>query len=143
VKKEPGRMRLNSDPEKVVEHTQILHSKLLLKSGNDAAKKWLTGGCEDNVINIEEQVCNVSSMVIDKQRCIRLGLHKPQCQQKSSKSMVPRPGCLFEAVKRPVELTDHVRTGRINEPHRLTAVHCLSEKTVQKSILDVQLMDGP
>jgi hypothetical protein len=47
-------MRLNSDPEKIVEHTQILHSKLLLKSGNDPAEKWLTGGCEDNVINIEQ-----------------------------------------------------------------------------------------
>jgi hypothetical protein len=29
-------MRLNSDPEEVVEHTQILHSKLLLKRGDDA-----------------------------------------------------------------------------------------------------------
>jgi hypothetical protein len=37
VKKEPGRMRLNSDPEEV-EYTQILHSKLMLKSGNDAAE---------------------------------------------------------------------------------------------------------
>jgi hypothetical protein len=136
-------MRLNSDPEEMVEHTQILHRKLVLKSGNDAAEKWLTGGGEDNIINIEQQVRSVSSMVIDKQRCIRLGLHKPQCQQKSSKPMVPRPGCLLEAVKRPVEPADHVRTGRINEPHRLTAVHCLSEKTVQKSILDVQLMYGP
>jgi hypothetical protein len=142
VKKEPDRMRLNSDPEEVVEHTQILRSKLLLKSG-DAAEKWLTGGCEDNVINIEEQVRSVRSMVIDKQRCIRPGLHKPQCQQKSSKPMVPRPGCLLEAVERLVEPADHVRTGIINEPRRLTAVHCLSEKTVQKSILDVQLMDGP
>jgi hypothetical protein len=85
-------MRLNSDPKKMVEHTQILHSKLLLKSGNDATEKWLTGGCEDNVINIEQQVRSVSSMVIDKQRCIRLGLYRPQCQQESSKPMVPRPG---------------------------------------------------
>jgi hypothetical protein len=52
-------------------------AKLLLKSGNDTAEKWLTGGCEDNIINIEQQVCSVRSMVIDKQRCIRLGLHKP------------------------------------------------------------------
>jgi hypothetical protein len=57
--------------------------------------------------------------------------------------MVPRPGCLLEAVERPVESADHVRTGGINEPRRLTAVHCLGEKAVQKSILDVQLMDGP
>jgi hypothetical protein len=82
-------------------------------------------------------------MVIDEQRCIRLGLHKPQCQQKSSKPMVPRPGGLFEAVERPVEPADHVRTGRVNKPRRLTAVNCLSEKTVKKGILDVQLMDGP
>jgi hypothetical protein len=63
-------MRLNSDPEEVMEHTQILHSKLLLKSGDDAAEKWLTGGCEDNIINVEQQVRSVRSMVIDKQRRI-------------------------------------------------------------------------
>jgi hypothetical protein len=51
--KESGRMRLNGDPEEMVEYTQILHSKFLLKSGNDAAEKWLTGGCEDNIINLE------------------------------------------------------------------------------------------
>jgi hypothetical protein len=60
-------MRLNSDPKEMVEHTQILHRKLLLKSGNDAAEKWLTGGGEDNIINIEQQVRSVNSMVTDKQ----------------------------------------------------------------------------
>jgi hypothetical protein len=39
VKKDPGRMRLNSDPEEVVKHTQILHSKLLLKRGDNAAEE--------------------------------------------------------------------------------------------------------
>jgi hypothetical protein len=48
-------MRLNSDSEEVMEHTQILHSKLLLKSDNDVAEKWLTGGCEDNIINIKDE----------------------------------------------------------------------------------------
>jgi hypothetical protein len=57
--------------------------------------------------------------------------------------MVPRPGCLLEAVERPVEPADHVGAGGINEPRRLTAVHCLGKKAVQKSILDVQLMDWP
>jgi hypothetical protein len=32
-------MRLNSDPEEVVEHTKMLHSKLLLKRGDDAVKE--------------------------------------------------------------------------------------------------------
>jgi hypothetical protein len=56
--------------------------------------------------------------------------------------MVPRPGGLLKAVKRHVEPTDHVRTGGINEPRRLTALNCLDEKAMQKGILDVQLMDG-
>jgi hypothetical protein len=57
--------------------------------------------------------------------------------------MVPRPGSLLEAVERLVQPADHVRTGRVNKPRRLTVVNCLSEKIVQKSILDVQLMDEP
>ena len=61
-------MRLNSDPEEV-ECTQILHSKLLLKRGDDPAKEGLTGGCEDNVINIKQQVRSLSAM-IDEQRGI-------------------------------------------------------------------------
>jgi hypothetical protein len=63
-------MRLNSDPKEVVENTQILHSKLLLKRGDDAAEEGLTGGYEDNIIDIEQQVRSLSSMVIDKQRRI-------------------------------------------------------------------------
>ena len=63
-------MRLNSDPEEVMECTQILHSKLLLKRGDDPAKEGLTGGCEDNVINIEQQVRSLSAMVIDEQRSV-------------------------------------------------------------------------
>jgi hypothetical protein len=49
-------MRVNSDPKEVMECTQLLHSKLLLKRGDDPAKEGLTGGYEDNVINIEQQV---------------------------------------------------------------------------------------
>jgi hypothetical protein len=39
VKKDLGRMRFNSDPEEVVKHTQILHSKLLLKRGDNAVEE--------------------------------------------------------------------------------------------------------
>jgi hypothetical protein len=53
VKKEPSRTVLNSDTEKVMELTEVLHRKLLLESCNDPAEKMLAGGGEDNVINIE------------------------------------------------------------------------------------------
>jgi hypothetical protein len=32
-------MRLNSDPKEVVEHTEVLHSKFLLKRSDDAAEE--------------------------------------------------------------------------------------------------------
>ena len=57
--------------------------------------------------------------------------------------MVPRPGGLLEAVERFVEPTHHVGTRRVNKPHRLAAVDCLSENAMQECILDVQLMHGP
>jgi hypothetical protein len=56
--------------------------------------------------------------------------------------MVPRPWGLLEAVERLVEPADHVRTRGVNKPGRLTVVNCLGEKTMQESILDIQLMHG-
>jgi hypothetical protein len=53
VEKKASWMRLSSDSKKVVKHTQILHRKLLLKRGDDPAKKRLTGGCQDYIIHIE------------------------------------------------------------------------------------------
>jgi len=38
VEKEPSGTRLNSDPEEVVEHTKILHSKFQSKEGDDVTK---------------------------------------------------------------------------------------------------------
>ena len=54
--KKTRQTRLNSDAQEVVELTKILHSKLLLQRGDDALKQLLTGGCEHNVIDIEQQV---------------------------------------------------------------------------------------
>ena len=56
VKKKTRRARLNSDAQEVVELTKILHNKLLLQRGDDTLKQPLTGGCEHNVIDIEQQI---------------------------------------------------------------------------------------
>ena len=56
VKEKARRARLNSNSQEVVELTKILHSKLLLQRGDNALKQLLTGGCEHNIIDIEQQV---------------------------------------------------------------------------------------
>ena len=78
MKEKTRRARLNSDAQEVVELTKILHSKLLLQRGDDTLKQLLTGGCEHNVINIEQQVGSHIPMAVDEQRSIRLGLGEPQ-----------------------------------------------------------------
>ena len=54
VKEKSRRARLNSDAQEVVELTKILHSELLLQRGDGTLKQLRTGGCEHNVIDIEQ-----------------------------------------------------------------------------------------
>ena len=51
------------------------------RSGDDALKQLLTGGCEHNVINIEQQIGSLIPTAVDEERRVRLGLGEPQCQQ--------------------------------------------------------------
>jgi len=66
VKEQARRASLNSNAQEVVELTKILHSKLLLQGGDDALKQLLTGGCEHDVINIEQQVGSLIPTVEDE-----------------------------------------------------------------------------
>ena len=67
-------------PKKMVELTKILHSKLLLQRVYDTLKQLLTGGCEHNVIHIEQQVGSLVPTAVDEQRNVRLDLGEPQSQ---------------------------------------------------------------
>ena len=69
VKEKTRRARLNSDAQEVVELTQILHNKLLLQIGDDTLKQLLTGGCEHNVIDIEQQICSLIPTAVDEEMC--------------------------------------------------------------------------
>ncbi|WVZ57958.1 hypothetical protein U9M48_008285 [Paspalum notatum var. saurae] len=68
VEEKARRTGLNGDTQEVMEHTKILHSKLLLQGCDDALKQVLTIGYENNVIHIEQQICSLISMAIDEQR---------------------------------------------------------------------------
>ena len=85
------RARLNSDAQEVVELTQILHSKLLLQRGDDTRKQLLTGGCEHNVIDIEQQIGSLIPSAVDEERRVRLGLGEPQCQARTWRTENTKP----------------------------------------------------
>jgi hypothetical protein len=127
----------------VVEHPKILHSKFLLERGNDAVEQRLARGGENNVIHIEEQISSLTPIVVYEQRGVRLGHREPKSLQEGSESRVPSPWCLLEPVERFVEPADQVRTRRIHETGRLTAVDRLSQSAMEEGILDIQLMQRP
>ena len=82
---------LNSDAQEVVELTQILYSKLLLKRGDDTLKQLLTGGCEHNVIDIEQQICSLIPTAVDEERCVRLGLGEPPMSARTWRTENTKP----------------------------------------------------
>jgi hypothetical protein len=106
VKKKTRLARLNSDTQEVVKLTEILHSKLLLQRGDNSLKQLWTEGCQDNVINIEQEAGRPSRMVIDENRSVRLGLNEPQGEQERGKPKVPSSGSLLQTIERLVEPAD-------------------------------------
>src|SRR6185437_10361918 len=143
VKKKARRARPNSNTQEVVELTKIFHSKLLLQRGDDALKQLLTGGCEHNVINVEQQVGSLINTAVDEQRSVRLGLGEPQCQQERGKPRIPSPRSLLQTIERLVEPTDHIRTTRVHKSRWLRAVDSLGQGAVKKRILHIQLVHRP
>ena len=91
VQEKTRRARLNSDAQEVVELTKILHSKLLLQGGDDALKQLLTGGCEHNIIDIEQQICSLIPTAVDEERRVRLGIGEPQSQQDREETESTKP----------------------------------------------------
>jgi hypothetical protein len=47
-------LTLNSDPQDVVQLTQVLHGEFLLKRGDDVPQEVEGGGREDDVVDVEE-----------------------------------------------------------------------------------------
>jgi len=125
MKEQVRRASLNSNAQEVVELTKILHSKLLLQRGDDALKQLLTGGCEHNVIDIEQQIGSLIPTAVDEERRIRLGLGEPQCQQERGEPRILSPRSLLQTIERLVEPADHVRTTGVHKSRWLRAVDCL------------------
>jgi hypothetical protein len=82
-------------------------------------------------------------MPLDEQRCVRLGLQKTKREQVCGKAAVPSARSLLQTIKGLIELADHIEVNMINKASRLTAVDNLSEGSMKKGILDIQLMNRP
>jgi hypothetical protein len=66
---------LHRDVKEVVQEAKVRHGKLLLKSHSGMLKKLRVQGSEEDVIDIEEQVCDIDVAMVDKHRSAQLGLY--------------------------------------------------------------------
>jgi len=115
----------------------------VLKSRDDPTKELSGGGGEDDIVDIEQQVGNIRTMLVDEQRRVSLRFSEPHKQKISGKPAVLGTGGLLQSIEGLVELTNKVRMSRVLETSRLHRVDCLDQSAVQKSILHIELVDGP
>ena len=70
MKKETIRTTHHLNTEEVVQRTQVLDGKLSTETISKLAKELRSACCQDDVVNIEQQVRHVGALVINKQRSI-------------------------------------------------------------------------
>ena len=133
----------NGKAEEVMELAQVSHGKLSAESGDDTLKKGRCRGREDDVVDVEEQVCCAEGAVKGEERHIRLGACEAKVGDEGGEAMVPRARGLLQAVESTIEAAHMIRVGGINEPSGLVAEHHLGELAMEEGIRDVELPDLP
>ena len=135
----PRAIACHRDAKEVVKVAKTRHGKLGVKVCRD--ELWqLTGRHHENdVVNVEEQVCDAISVFVDKQRCVGLGRGEAHAVDVRGEAWVPGPGCQLEPVQGLSQEINIVRFGSVDEAGWLT----LLEVAVEEGVLHVQLTDEP
>lgn len=78
----------------VVQLTQVLHRELPLEGGDDALQKVMGRGREDDVVDIEEELCCVQAATKDEQGGVHLGLDKA-CESRKVAKRLYQARCTY------------------------------------------------
>ena len=114
-----------------------------MKKTGDVLKKTSAGSGEDNIVHIEKQISQVVAPSKDKQGDVALRGDEAETVRVVSKALVPSPRSLLEAIEGLVEPTDMLRMIRVDEARWLLAVDHLVKITMEKGVLDVELVYRP
>jgi hypothetical protein len=87
------------DPEKVMKIPEICHSELGVKELGDAMEKQGRRGCQNDVVDIEQQVGDVSTRFVNKEGRVRGRSSKAGPLNEAGEPLVPCPGRLLESVQ--------------------------------------------
>lgn len=82
-------------------------------------------------------------MFVNEQRLIKLRHNKAEFNEMRAKATILSARGLFEPIKGSIELADIIRKLVMNKTERLRHIDIPINITMQKGVLDIQLMDGP
>ena len=133
------RMR-DRDPKKMMKIAEICHSELRVKELGEASKKRGRRGCQDDVVDVEQQVGDVDTHFVNKEGRVGGRSSEAGPLNEAGEPLVPRPGRLLESVQGLLQETDMVGSRRVDKTGRLLAIDCLVQMAVKKGVLHVQLM---
>jgi len=122
---------------------EICHSEPRVKELGEASKKRGRRGCQDGVVDVEQQVGDAGTHFVNKEGRIGGRSSEARPLDEAGEALVPHPGCLLESVQGLLQETDVVRSRRVDETGLLLAVDCLVQMAVMKGGLHVQLMYRP
>jgi hypothetical protein len=131
------------DPKEVVEIPEICHGELRVKELGDATKKQGRRGCQNDVVDIEQQVGDVATRFVNKEGRVGSQGSEARPLNEAGEPLVPRRGRLLESVQGLLQETDVVGSHRVNETERLLAVDGFVQMAVKEGVLHVQLMYRP
>ena len=143
MKEEACRTTRHLDAEEVVERTQVLKGELGTKAVSELSKKVGGACCQDDVVDIEQQVSSGVALAIDEQRSIGACGAEAKLMKERCDALVPGARRLLEPVQGAREQAHMIRVGAVDEPRRLLAEHLLLEMTVEKGVRDVHLVHRP
>jgi hypothetical protein len=99
MKKEPIQSAHYLKAEEVVKWAEVLDGEFSAKTISELSKKSIVAGCQDDVVNIEQQISRIRALAMDKQGGVGACRAKAKLVKKHRHALVPGAWCLLQSVQ--------------------------------------------
>jgi hypothetical protein len=134
---------LNLNAKKEIKWAKILKSKIRLQISKQCINSLRRRTCDNNIINIDQNINSNATFVIYEEGDVGLGRSKSHRLQFITETRVSCTRSLFETIEGLIQLTMEVGLRRILKSRRLFHVNIFLENTMQERVLDILLVKTP
>jgi hypothetical protein len=99
MEKEPVRSTHYLKAGEVVNRAKVFDGKLSVKTISELSKKSIAAGCQDDVVDIEQQVSRIRTLSKDEQGGVGARRAKTKLMKKRHHALVPGAWCLLQSVQ--------------------------------------------